>query len=80
MLRDRSDALHVRLDRLADRRLAAAVRAQAGPRTRCVREMEAADRSREAYVRHFYRCDPAEARHYHLVIDSTLLPLDTVAS
>ena len=38
----------------------------------------AADRAREAYVRHFYRCDPAEARHYHLVIDATALPVETV--
>ena len=37
------------------------------------REMEANDRTREAYVRHFYRCDPAEAQHYHLVVDSTAL-------
>ena len=42
------------------------------------REMEANDRTREAYVRHFYRCDPAAARHYHLVIDSTALPVETV--
>ena len=27
------------------------------------------DNARTAYVRHFYRCDPAEAAHYHLVID-----------
>ena len=42
------------------------------------RTLEATDRSREAYVRHFYRCDPTSARHYHLVVDSTALPLDTV--
>ena len=42
------------------------------------REMAANDRSREAYVRHFYRCDPAQARHYHLVVDSTALPLEVV--
>jgi cytidylate kinase len=29
-------------------------------------------------VRHFYRCDPAGAGNYHLVIDSTALPLETV--
>jgi hypothetical protein len=40
--------------------------------------METADRGREAYVRHFYRTDPAAARHYHLVVDSTVLPLETV--
>jgi cytidylate kinase len=42
------------------------------------REMEANDRAREAYVRHFYRCDPADARHYHLVVDSTALPVGAV--
>ena len=78
VLRDRSDALHVRLDGARSKRLAAAVLRSGRPEEDVRDEMEAADRSREAYVRHFYRCDPAEARHYHLVIDSTLLPLDTV--
>jgi cytidylate kinase len=78
VLRDRSDALHVRLEGGQPRRLAAAVLRSGRPEGEVRSEMEAADRSREAYVRHFYRCDPAEARHYHLVIDSTLLPLDTV--
>jgi cytidylate kinase len=78
VLRDRSDALHVRLDGSQSRRLSAAVLRSGRPEDQVRREMEAADRSREAYVRHFYRCDPAEARHYHLVIDSTVLPLDTV--
>jgi cytidylate kinase len=78
VLRDRSDALHVRLEGAQPRRLAAAVLRSGRPEGEVRSEMEAADRSREAYVRHFYRCDPAEARHYHLVIDSTLLPLDTV--
>ena len=78
VLADLSDALHVRLDGPRSRRLAAAVLRSGRPEDEVRSEMEAADRSREAYVRHFYRCDPAEARHYHLVIDSTRLPLDTV--
>jgi cytidylate kinase len=78
VLRDRSDALHVRLAGTQSRRLAAAVQRSGRPEDEVRGEMEAADRSREAYVRHFYRCDPGEARHYHLVIDSTLLPLETV--
>ena len=40
--------------------------------------MDAADRARIAYVRRLYRADPADPRHYHLVIDSTAIPLDTV--
>jgi cytidylate kinase len=79
VLADRPDALHVRLDGPRDRRLDAAVARSGRPRDDVRREMEATDRGRQAYVRHFYRCDPAEPRHYHLVIDSTALPLETVA-
>jgi cytidylate kinase len=68
----------VRLDGPRDRRLAAAIERSGRSADEVRREMEANDRTREAYVRHFYRCDPAEARHYHLVVDSTEIPLDTV--
>jgi cytidylate kinase len=78
VLRDRPDVLHVRLDGPRDRRLAAAVERSGRPVEEVRREMEANDRTREAYVQHFYRCDPAEARHYHLVVDSTALPVETV--
>jgi Cytidylate kinase-like family len=78
VLRDRPDALHVRLDGPRERRLAAAVERSGRSPDEVHREMEANDRTREAYVRHFYRCDPSAARHYHLVIDSTALPLETV--
>jgi len=78
VLRDRPDALHVRLDGPIDRRLAAAVGRSGRPVEDVRRELEANDRSREAYVRHFYRTDPVLCRHYHLVVDTTVLPLDTV--
>jgi hypothetical protein len=78
VLGERPDALHVRLDGPRDRRLAAAVARSGRSEDDVRREMEAADRAREAYVRHFYRCDPAGPRHYHLVIDSTALPIETV--
>jgi cytidylate kinase len=42
------------------------------------RHLEAADRARDTYVRRLYRTDPADPRHYHLVIDSTALPLGAV--
>jgi Cytidylate kinase-like family len=38
----------------------------------------AADKARTAYVRRLYRTDPADPSLYHLVIDSTAMPLDTV--
>ena len=47
-------------------------RAEAGQRLR------AADKARTAYVRRLYRCDPADPAMYHLMIDSTAIPLDTV--
>jgi hypothetical protein len=78
VLRDRPDVLHVRLDGPRERRLAAAVGRSGRSPEEVRREMEANDRAREAYVRHFYRCDAAAARHYHLVVDSTALPVDTV--
>ena len=78
VLRDRSDALHVRLDGSPDRRLAAAVEHLGRPQAEVKRERDAADAARVAYVKHFYRCDPTHAKHYHLVADSTVLPHDVV--
>ncbi|WP_369139737.1 AAA family ATPase [Modestobacter versicolor] len=78
VLRDRPDVLHVRLDGPPERRLAAAVAHLHRPVDEVRRERDAADRAREAYVRHFYRCDPADAHHYQLVVDSTVLPHDAV--
>jgi cytidylate kinase len=78
VLGQRADALHVRLDGPAERRLESAVARSGRPWEEVRREMEANDRTRESYVRHFYRCDPREARHYHLVVDSTVLSLGTV--
>ena len=78
VLRERPDALHVRLDGPPERRLEAALARTGRPRDEVEREMEANDRTRDAYVRHFYRCDPSSAQHYHLVVDSTALPLETV--
>jgi Cytidylate kinase-like family len=78
VLRKRADVLHVRLDGPAERRLAAAVAQLGRPEHEVRRELDAADAARMAYVRHFYRCDPTDARHYHLVVDSTALPRQTV--
>ncbi|MCW2739874.1 MAG: uncharacterized protein JWR45_296 [Blastococcus sp.] len=78
VLRDRRDALHVRLDGPRERRLEAAVGRSGRSREEIEREMGVNDRTREAYVRHFYRCDPASASHYHLVVDTTVLPVDVV--
>jgi hypothetical protein len=78
VLGERPDALHVRLDGPRERRLDAAVARSGRAREEVRREMEINDRTREAYVRHFYRSDPATARLYHLVVDGTALPVETV--
>jgi cytidylate kinase len=78
VLGQRADALHVRLDGPAERRLESAVARSGRPWEEVRREMEVMDRTREAYVRHFYRCDPRAAKHYHLVVDSTALALGAV--
>jgi cytidylate kinase len=78
VLGERPDALHVRLDGPRARRLAAAVARSGRPEDDVAHDLDTNDGTRVAYVRHFYRCDPAEARHYHLVVDTTALPLDTV--
>ena len=40
--------------------------------------MRANDAAREGYVRRSYRVDAAAPGNYHLVVDSTALPLQTV--
>jgi cytidylate kinase len=69
---------HVRLDGPPDRRAAQGAEIEGIDADEARRHLEAADRARIAYVRRLYRADPADPRHYHLVIDSTALPLDAV--
>jgi cytidylate kinase len=40
------------------------------------RHLEASDSARSRYVRRLYRRDPADVSLYHLVLDSTVLPVD----
>ncbi len=72
------DALHVRLDGAVADRVAAMCRWSGVPARDVRRDLEQNDSAREAYVRHFYRTDATDPRHYHLVIDSTALPWDVV--
>jgi cytidylate kinase-like protein len=78
VLGDRPDALHVRLDGPEERRLDAVVARTGRPRDEVRRELRANDAARMGYVRRSYRVDPTSPRHYHLVIDSTALPLQAV--
>ena len=79
VLRDHPTALHVRLDGDPERRIRQAMR------TLHIDEHEARnsqiqnDNARTSYVRHFYRVDPTDPAHYHLLLDSTRLSFDTCA-
>jgi cytidylate kinase len=69
---------HVRLDGPPGRRVAQGAVVEGISEGEARARLRAADRARTAYVRRLYRCDPADASLYHLVIDSTAMPLDTV--
>jgi len=69
---------HVRLDGPARGRVAQGAVIEGISEEQARERLRAADKARTAYVRRLYRCDPADASLYHLVIDSTAIPLDTV--
>jgi cytidylate kinase len=79
VLRDHPGALHVRLTGPKEARIAQGMRLEGVDRETATRHVEETDRARAAYVRHFYRCDARDAALYHLVIDSTAIPLGACA-
>ncbi|GAA0315501.1 cytidylate kinase-like family protein [Actinoallomurus spadix] len=66
-------ALHVRLDGSRERRIARVRESLELSAHEAERLLIDSDRARTAYVKHFYRADPADPGLYHLVIDSTRL-------
>jgi len=69
---------HVRLDGPPARRVVQGAAVEGISEEQARERLRAADKARTAYVRRLYRCDPTDASLYHLVIDSTAIPLDTV--
>jgi cytidylate kinase len=69
---------HVRLDGPPARRVIQGAVVEGISQEQASARLQAADKARAAYVRRLYRVDPADAALYHLVIDSTVIPLDTV--
>jgi len=74
----RERGFHVRLDGPPARRIIQGATVEGINQEQASAHMQAADRARAAYVRRLYRVDPADASLYHMVIDSTAIPLDTV--
>jgi cytidylate kinase len=69
---------HVRLDGPPRARLAQGAAIERLSEDEARQHMATADKARVAYVRRLYRTDPVDPVHYHLVIDSTAIPLDAV--
>ena len=79
VLAGREDALHVRLDGPVERRVVRSVQRSGRSEAEVRRALRSNDAARAAYVRNFYRAYPADARHYHLVIDTTAIPWNAAA-
>lgn len=71
VLRSHPTALHVRLDGDPERRVRQAATLLGISEEQARDALGRNDHARAAYVRHFYRTDPARPEHYHLVLDST---------
>ena len=69
---------HVRLDGPPARRVVQGAAVEGISEEQARERLRAADKARTAYVRRLYRTDPADPALYHLVIDSTAIPLETV--
>lgn len=79
VLAGRADTLHVRLDGPLEARCRQAMRITNTGHDQAAKELKDGDRARRAYIDHFYPGeDWAHPRHYHLVLDSTAMSLDTV--
>jgi cytidylate kinase len=76
VLRDQPHALHVRLTGPEPARIEQGMRLEGVDRATAERHAAETDHARRAYVHHFYRCDPRDPVHYHLVIDSTAIAID----
>jgi cytidylate kinase len=69
---------HVRLDGPPGNRIIQGAAVEGVGQEQAMAHMRVADKARTAYVRRLYHVDPADASLYHLVIDSTAIPLQTV--
>lgn len=79
ILTNNPNVFRVRLDGPRNRRVAQAMRWEGLKRDEAERRLTEVDRARAAYVRRFYGCDVGSPSHYHLVLDSTLVPLEVCA-
>jgi cytidylate kinase len=78
ILANRPRTLHVRLDGPAERRIARASELENITLAEARVRQGETDRARNLFVRRLYHRDPEDPTLYHLRIDSTILPIDSV--
>jgi cytidylate kinase len=69
---------HVRLEGPPERRVARGAAMEAIDEQEARVHMRAADKARADYVRRLYGVDPEDPSLYHIVIDSTVMPIEAV--
>jgi cytidylate kinase len=80
VLAGRPGTLHVRLSGPVPRRVEQAMRVEGIDRRAAERRVADNDAARESYVRSFYGVHPTDPALYHMVLDSTALPLEECAT
>jgi cytidylate kinase len=79
ILRDRPDALHVRIEAPFENRMQRVQEQEDVLPMRAERMIDERDRASQDYLRRFYGIDIWDPRHYHLVINTGRLDLETAA-
>lgn len=77
VLANRPRAYHVRLDGPVERRIAWAAALEQLDADAARKRQQETDRARTSFVKRLYRKDPADAALYHLVIDPTVIGVDS---
>jgi cytidylate kinase len=76
VLRDDPRVLRVRLDGPRERRIEQAMEIGKVDRETAARALDRLDRTHTDYARDFYGAEITDPRNFHLVLDSTAIPLD----
>jgi cytidylate kinase len=78
VLRGQPGVFHARLRGPAGMRVRQAMVISGFDEVQATRRLKETDRARALYLRRFYNCDADDPALYHLVLDSTAVPLDAV--
>lgn len=79
ILRGRPDVLHVRIEAPLEHRVRRLLERDDHTPTQAELEIEDHDRAARDYVKRYHDVDPTDPMHYHLLINSGLLDLETAA-